>query len=32
MNHAILKYYIRKKYYSDGNDAILMELKLGELL
>ena len=26
------KYYIRKKYYSDGNDAILMELKLGELL
>ena len=26
------KYYIRKKYYSDVNDAILMELKLGELL
>ena len=26
------KYYIRKKYYGDGNDAILMELKLGELL
>lgn len=25
------KYYIRKKYYSDGTDAILMELKLGEL-